>query len=66
MISCHVCGCEWNADDLAQVEPELLLHMVMEHPLELLNSKAFQKKISDIAYEFGGKLGEYLRGNKHD
>lgn len=61
MISCHICGEEWEGDDMTKAEPVLMLHMVMEHPLELLQSKPFQKKISDIAYEFGGKLGDYLK-----
>lgn len=57
--TCMLCGAVWNY----KPSPLIMgLHMLSEHPLELMESETFQHFFTKTLYDFGGKIADSLRG----
>lgn len=51
-----------DASKASNAEAEMMAHMILMHPLELLDSKAVQAKISNLFFRLGSMIGERMRG----
>ena len=56
-VVCNFCGIDIGTEDsVAMTE-----HLLLNHPLEMLDSPKVRRGIFNMAEELGGKLAELLR-----
>ena len=55
--TCNICGEEMSPDPQEMVE-----HMILNHPLQLLQSPKVRKGIAAVAEDLGTRFANFLKG----
>ncbi len=64
-INCRICGMVWNPEDDQEAAEIMAHHTMMYHPLDLLRSRKFQKRVASAMEDLGGRFADYLKGALH-
>ncbi len=58
LLTCGICGVEFHNP----TQEELILHVVTEHPMDLLKMPKVQAMIVRAGLELGQSLGDFVKG----
>lgn len=56
---CQLCGEEWEGEI---PEQEMFLHLLFNHPMDVLESRKVQTTIGNFMFRLGERLADRLKG----